>query len=252
MSPDLLMETTPMTTLMGHLGTETLSRRLATTASTLWRAVRVVALAVTVTVGGMGVGAYLIAPLVSGDARQTVAVAPAKAPASAATARAASVIDLSDLLSAAGAGLARGSRGLVMVLSAGRPARALVVPGMLLVVAAGAAATLVVLRRRDAELMAAPTRAVGGGTMGVTLGVTARAAAYPAPKLVKATGTTPSRTASRSASKQGNRRVKAISTLAAAGSSTPDIAKQTGLSIDAVQLMLSITADDRQLQPPAA
>ena len=137
-------------------------------------------------------------------------------------------------------------------VSAGRPARTLVVPGMLLIVAAGAAATLVVLRRREAELVAAPTRAAGGGTMGVTTGVTARTAAYPAPKLVKASATTSSRSASRSAAKQGNRRVKAISTMAAAGSSTPDIAKQTGLSIDAVQLMLSITADDRQLQPPAA
>ena len=243
------METTSMTYLVGRPGTPTWTRRLATAASTLWRGVQLVALAVTVTAGGMGIGAYLIAPLVGGSAAKAVQSAPVRsAPvrstpqASATTTHAATVIDLSDLLSAAGAGLARGSRGLLIGMSAGRPARALVAPGMLLLVAAGAAATLIHLRRRDAQLQAAPTRAAAGRAFGVT----ARAATYPAPTLGAGAS------ASRAAAKQGNRQVRAISTLAAAGSSTPDIAKQTGLSIDAVQLLLSITADDRQLQPPAA
>ena len=59
---------------------------------------------------------------------------------------------------------------------------------------------------------------------------------------------------SRSHSSRGRdaRTPQAIEALAASGASKSDIARRTGLPIDAVQLLLSISTGSRQLHPPTA
>jgi hypothetical protein len=49
-----------------------------------------------------------------------------------------------------------------------------------------------------------------------------------------------------------NQTPRAVEALAASGASASDIAWKTGLPIDAVRLLLSISTGARQLQPPAA
>lgn len=56
---------------------------------------------------------------------------------------------------------------------------------------------------------------------------------------------------SRSVSKN-HRTPRAVEALAASGASTSDIARRTGLPIDAIQLLLAISTGARQLQPPTA
>lgn len=51
---------------------------------------------------------------------------------------------------------------------------------------------------------------------------------------------------------KNQRTPRAVEALAASGASTSDIARRTGLPIDAIQLLLAISTGARQLQPPTA
>lgn len=211
-------------------------RRAAAT-SALLRGVLWTGLAIGVTVGGVLAGALVVAPVAAKVshpetmARTTQAVSSTAASAYAVAREVASATATKFRAMAESATAGRWSHAVTAVLSnTPESARTMALP-LLVVVTLLAAITALVLRRRTpstARLALAPVSASRG-----------RARSTP-----KAAG--------RQMGRADHRTPKTVEALAATGVSATDIAKRIGLPIDAVRLLIAISSESRQVQPPAA
>jgi hypothetical protein len=197
----------------------------ATAASPVLRGALWSALAVGVTVGGVLAGALVVAPVVTKASQPAV---------TAQWSRTATLLGSSAIGFAREAGrlIASQTRELSSAVASRSPdAIGPFVLPLLVLLSVGAGMSLVAARRRahsrTATLSLVPVSAV----------------AMPKP-----------RAAARSRDSRGrdSRTPKAVEALAASGASTSDIARRTGLPLDAVQLLLSISSGSRQVQPPSA
>lgn len=197
--------------------------RRATNASPVLRGVLWSALAVGVTVGGVLAGALVVAPVVSKASQPEVASK---------WSQTASVLWSSAVGFAREAGqiALTSSRELSHAVASRSPESVgpWIFPGLVLLSVAAGLSLLVARRRashRTATLSLVP--------------VAASKSAKP-------------RAAARGPNARDARTPKAVEALAAAGASSSDIARRTGLPIDAVQLLLSISSGSRQVHPPTA
>jgi gas vesicle protein len=211
--------------------------RRAAARSPMVRGVLWTGLAIGVTVGGVLAGALIVAPVAAKVSHPETVARTSQAMTSTSTAMSniaremttaavvrwrsvASTVTSSDWSSAIATSIANSPEST----------RKLALP-LLAIVTMLAAVSVVLLRRRTP---AAPTLAlVPVATPRVRLRSTPKPAGRPM-------GRTDHRTP------------KAVEALAASGASTADIAQRTGLPIDAVSLLLSISTGSRQVQPPSA
>jgi hypothetical protein len=191
--------------------------RRASAASMWVRATLLGALAISVTVGGVLAGAWVVAPVVARATRPDASAQFAQA--------------LTQVATTSRATLDR-AREMTMnaVAHAPAPVTKFAIPAIAVVAIVGALSTLF-LRRRT------PSRTLPGAMVEV-------------PVRSSISKLTPRSSARVSGKKQ--RTPRAVEALAASGASASDIAWRTGLPIDAVQLLLSISTGSRQLQPPTA
>ncbi len=192
--------------------------RQAASASLLVRSVLIGTIAIGVTIGGVLAGALVVAPVV---ARVTQPSAMNEA------------MRLTSGIGTTMVWAARSMASRSMELASGTlatlpaPVIRFALPGLVVLAVAGVLATLLVRRQRPAR------------SLGATL-----SADTPISRLTPRTG-------SRVITNR-QQTPRAVEALAASGATTSDIAWKTGLPIDAVRLLLAISAGTRQLQPPAA
>lgn len=192
--------------------------RRAASASRLVRSVLVAMLAVGVTVGGVVAGALVVAPVVAQATRPDAAARATRLIAGIGT----------TAVTASRAVVARASEvGSTTIAQLPAPAARFALPGLALVAIVGALSTLFLRRRTPARSLT------------------------PAPALNRNDLRLTPRASNRTTGKR-QQTPRAVEALAATGATTSDIAWKTGLPIDAVQLLLSISTGARQLQPPAA
>lgn len=199
--------------------------RRATNASPVLRGALWSALAVGVTVGGVLAGALVVAPVVNKASQPDV---------TAQWSRTATLVGSSALAFAREAGqlMATEARELSAAVASRSPEAVgpFLLPGLILL-SVGAGMSLLVARRRSASRTA-------------TLSLVPVSPAKASKPL--------SASRSRDARGRDSRTPKAVEALAASGASNSDIARRTGLPLDAVQLLLSISTGSRQVQPPTA
>lgn len=189
-------------------------KRFDFSAQSTWvRGALIGAVAIGVTIGGVMAGALVVAPVV------------AKATSPEASSRFDQAIASSSAAVKTGMTTLRASA-MTVISRLPEPAARFAVPG-LAVISVVSGLSAVFLRRRT------PTRSLIPATADISL---------PDIGNVRLSG--------RSTAK--SRTPRAVEALAASGASTTDIARRTGLPIDAIQLLLAISTGSRQLQPPTA
>lgn len=211
-----------------------ITSRLQTAAATsaLVRSLLLGIVAIGVTVLGVAAGALVVAPIV-GTANRAPNAAPISTPTttSATTNRALNVRSLvTGTTQAAGRAWRRLDAGTTNLLARlPEPVARFALPSVAILAITGALLALFLPTRGAAE---APIRLTSRTT---------------APRGIAAI--TP-----RSSTRIGGRKQtpNAVEALAASGASAPDIAWRTGLPLDAVRLLLAISAAPRQLHPPTA
>ncbi len=178
-------------------------------------------LAIAVMVGGVMAGALVVAPVV------------AKATSPAATAQFQQTLASTSSAARAVVTQARGAtQHAINEMPA--PVTQFALPVLVVLSMIGGLSVLFVKRR-------SPTRSLRPSLAGTDL------LAMPTRSTSRATPRSTGRIGSRN-----QRTPQAVEALVASGASTTDIARRTGLPIDAIQLLLSMASGGRQLQPPTA
>ncbi len=206
--------------------------RRVTTAQ-LRQAAFIVALGVGVTVGGVAAGALVLAPAVAGATKPGVGASVTR------------TIDAGfGTLRSATATPSRVMTARWMTLPAS--VRRLALPMLFgsLAVTGFAATGISLLRRRPTLRMPA-----AGDTVGSTVADTLASVSV----LWGGAGRSTGRGSARSGGRvTGRSTPRAVQALADAGTELSEIARRTGLSLDAVAMLLSIGSGSRQLRPPTA